>query len=434
MKVTVSVSGKFSMGYLWAAYLERHGMLERLITPVPYRRGASFGVSRARTRSLWPIGGANWAMQHVAPVALQPPNQIAISAVYDESASRMLGACDVFNGWASMSLRSIRAARRRGVPSVLTLASAHIAVQARLLAEEARRWGIDDVPTHPAVIARTLREYEEADVLAVPAGFVRRTLLDEGVPASKIRLVPWGVYPVGDAVSDAQRAAPRRNPTSVLEPTPSRTEDSPSPDRREVPLAASRLARRTGAARSPLRVLFVGAVGLRKGVPYLLDAFRRLETPATLRLVGPVDARFVRAIGLPDGVTAAGLKTGAALAAEFDAADVFVLPSVEDGYGVVTTEAMAAGLPAIVSAHCGSADAVRDAVNGFVVPARDAQALRDRLDALLADDDMRARMGEAARASVRRWSWEESGAAHLREIYAPLLGTRGKEDALARAA
>lgn len=427
MKVTVSVSGKFSPGYLWAAYLERRGMLERMLTPVPYRRGAGFGVSRKRTRSLWPVGGANWAMQHVAPAALQPLNQIAISAAYDEAASRMLGDCDVFNGWASMSLRSIRTARRRAIPTVLTLASAHIVTQARLLEEEARRWGVDEVPTHPAVIARTVREYEEADVLAVPAEFVRRTLVEEGVPPSKIRLVPWGVHPVGggagdargDAASTVAHAFTARHLTSVAQPA------SPSTEKPGV----------HEPGRGPLTILFVGAVGLRKGVPYLLDAVRRLTTPATLRLVGPIDDRFLRAVGgLPAGATAVGVKTGAALAAEFAAAGVFVLPSVEDGYGVVTTEAMAAGLPAIVSENCGSADAVRDGVNGFIVPARDAEALRDRLELLLSDAPTRTRMGEAAASSVRGWSWEESGDAHVREIYAPLLGIAPPEDSLARAA
>jgi glycosyltransferase involved in cell wall biosynthesis len=399
MKVSVSVSGKFSPGYLWAAYLERHGMLERMLTPVPYQRGAQFGVSRERTHTLWPIGGANWTMQHVAPAALQPLNQIAVSAAYDEAASRMLGDCDVFNGWASMSLRSIRAARRRGIPSVLTLASAHIVTQTELLEEEARRWDLDVPGTHPAVIARTVREYEEADVLAAPSEFVRRTLIEQRVPASKIRVVPWGVYPVGTAVRGLKARA---------------TE---------------------GAAGVPLRVLFVGEVGLRKGVPYLLDAFRRLQTPATMRLVGRQDARFMRALGrLPDGVTAVGVKTGDALAAEFAAADVFVLPSVEDGYGVVTTEAMAAGVPVIVSENCGSADAVQDGANGFVVPSRDSDTLRERLDTLLADDALRARMSEAAASSVRGWSWEESGDAHVREIYAPLLGVDPVEATIDRAA
>jgi glycosyltransferase involved in cell wall biosynthesis len=95
---------------------------------------------------------------------------------------------------------------------------------------------------------------------------------------------------------------------------------------------------------------------------------------------------------------------------------------------------MAAGVPVIVSGNCGSADAVQDGVNGFVVPARDSDALRGRLDSLLADDALRARMGDAAALSVRAWSWEESGYAHVREIYAPLLGVDPGEATIARAA
>ncbi|MEX2226024.1 MAG: glycosyltransferase family 4 protein [Dehalococcoidia bacterium] len=409
MKITVSVSGKFSPGYLWAADLERRGMLERLITPLPYRRGAHFGVSRERTRSVWPIGAVNWTMQHVAPAAFQPTNQIAISAAYDEAASRLIGDCDVFNGWASMSLRSIREARRRGIPSVLQIASAHIVAQTQLLEEEARTWEFDAPQTHPGVIARTIREYEEADVLAVPAEFVRRTFIEQGVRASKIKLIPWGVQPVTDASGGSRLEA-------------------------AASLLAARRERAEATERVP-RILFVGGVGLRKGVPYLLAAFSKLETPATLRLVGAIDKRFLRALGgLPEGVEAVGVKTGDALASEFHDADVFVLPSVEDGFGIVTTEAMAAGLPAIVSQNCGSADAVQDGVNGFVVPARDSDALRDRLETLLADAKLRLRMGEAAASSVRGWSWEESGERHLREIYEPLLARDSKDGPIARAA
>jgi glycosyltransferase involved in cell wall biosynthesis len=441
MKITVSVSGKFSMGYLWAAYLERRGMLDRLITPVPYGRGARFGVSRERTRSLWPIGAVNWGMQHAAPRALQPPNQIAISASYDEAASRMLGDCDVFNGWASMSLRSLRAARRRGVPSVLQIASAHIGMQTELLAGEARRWRVDAPVTHPAVLARTLREYEEADVLAVPSEFVRRTFVERGVVAEKMRLVPWGVHPV-TAVAPADAGADAAKATSLRS-----SEDVSAYAENELRLSARGLkarARLEGVARAGaeedkarrrLTVLFVGAVGLRKGIPYLFEAWRQLDARATLRLVGPIDAAFVRAIGgLPNGVEAVGVKTGDALAAEFRDADVFVLPSIEDGYGVVTTEAMAAGLPVVVTANCGSADAVRDGENGFIVPACDASVLRDRLERLLCDYDLRERMSAAAAASVEGWSWEESGEAHLREIYERLLGISIEETALARTA
>jgi glycosyltransferase involved in cell wall biosynthesis len=103
---------------------------------------------------------------------------------------------------------------------------------------------------------------------------------------------------------------------------------------------------------------------------------------------------------------------------------VFVLPSVEDGWGLVTNEAMRAGLPVIVSDHAGSAEIVRDGVNGFVVPARDVDALASRMALLLGDRELHARMGEAARATAASRTWETYGDDRRALVYEPLLSGR----------
>jgi glycosyltransferase involved in cell wall biosynthesis len=176
---------------------------------------------------------------------------------------------------------------------------------------------------------------------------------------------------------------------------------------------------------NPPRVLFVGGCSLRKGIPYLVEAFRRIGAPATLRLVGRTnEALFRRIGGLPRGVEAVGPKTGAALAAEYAAADVFVLPSVEDGWGLVTNEAMSAALPVIVSDHAGSAEVVRDGINGFVVPARDVDALAARITLLLGDAELRARLGGAARATAAARTWEAYGDERRALVCEPLLAGR----------
>jgi glycosyltransferase involved in cell wall biosynthesis len=182
-------------------------------------------------------------------------------------------------------------------------------------------------------------------------------------------------------------------------------------------------------------VLFVGGCSLRKGIPYLVEAFRRIETPGTLRLVGRTnEALFRRIGGLPANVEAVGQRSGADLAAEYAAADVFALPSVEDGWGLVTNEAMSAGLPVVVSDHAGSAEIVREGVNGFVVPARDVNALAQRLDTLLAGADLRVRMGTAARATAEARTWETYGDERRNLVYEPLMAATGKQAARAAAA
>ena len=125
------------------------------------------------------------------------------------------------------------------------------------------------------------------------------------------------------------------------------------------------------------------------------------------------------------------------LATEYDAADIFVLPSVEDGSALATILAMAAGLPVIVSDQAG-ADLVVDGVNGFVVPARDAGALAARMEQLIADPELRSRMGAAAAASAVARTWETYGKELYDDVYAPVLAASGnaktREERHARAA
>lgn len=392
MKITITTPAKFPAAFASARYLEKAGHLEKIISPVPYQRSRRFGVSRERTADVTPLGVWNYAFQHWGPRTLQQRHQLAFSAAFDEVAARMLGESDVVNCWCSTALRTIRAAHRRGVPAVLEVASAHIVAQAELIREEFRRFGGHDRDiVTPGVVARTVAEYREADVIVVTSSFVRRTFIEQGVPASKIIVVPYGVAP---------SPAPQRH-----------THDGPP------------------------RILFVGGCSLRKGIPYLVEAFKELRTPATLRLVGRAnDDLFRRIGGLPPGIEAVGPKTGAALAAEYAHADVFVLPSVEDGFGLVTLEAMNAGLPVIVSDHAGSAEVVRDGVNGFVVPARDASALAALLDDLLSDPARRTRMGANARATAEARTWDTYGDERHKRVYAPLLEPASGRSADAQAA
>jgi glycosyltransferase involved in cell wall biosynthesis len=385
MKITITTPAKFPAAFAAARYHERRGELERIISPVPVARSRRFGVSDAHNTGLAPLGAWNYAFQRFGPRALQQQHQLAFSAAFDEAASRRLGDCDVVNAWCSTALRTIRSAHRRGIPAVLEVASAHIEAQAELLRDEYARFGtdIDRAVITPGVIERTVREYAEADAIIATSSFVKRTFVERGVDAEKIAVIPYGV----DATTKPHTTPRERS--------------------------------------GELRVLFVGGCSLRKGIPYLVDAFKRIDAPATLRLVGrPNEALFRRIGGLPANVVAVGPKSGAALEAEYATADVFVLPSVEDGWGLVTNEAMSAGLPVIVSDHAGSAEIVRDGVNGFVVPAHDAGALTDRMALLLADAGLRARMGAGARETAALRTWEIYGDDRRARVFEPLLAGR----------
>src|SRR5262249_11469196 len=140
---------------------------------------------------------------------------------------------------------------------------------------------------------------------------------------------------------------------------------------------------RTSAGR-PLVVLWLGSVILRKGIQYLIQAARRLAD-RTIRFVvaGPPGITPQAVSTAPANVEFRGRVTRDRATHEYFAADIFVLPTLSDGFAITQIEAMAHGLPVITTPNCGAVvDHGRD---GLIVPAGDAEALAAALAAL--DDD-----------------------------------------------
>jgi glycosyltransferase involved in cell wall biosynthesis len=137
---------------------------------------------------------------------------------------------------------------------------------------------------------------------------------------------------------------------------------------------------------------------VREPHPYLLFA-----GDGDLRAV--LEAR-VEALGW-SGVRFLGFKNQTELPPLYDLCDVFVLPSVREAWGLVINEAMNAARPVIASDRVGAAeDLISDGVNGFVYPAGNIDALRDRLERVLGDPEKRAAMGAASLARINQWDYE----------------------------
>ena len=160
----------------------------------------------------------------------------------------------------------------------------------------------------------------------------------------------------------------------------------------------------------PPHLLFVGRLSRVKGMAVLLEAFARIlpRHPGTLlTLVGDGPERAAleaqaRSLGVEQAVRFEGFLSQAAVAGQLAAAAVFVLPSFAEGLPVVLMEAMASRRPVVATRIAGVAELVEDGVGGFLVPPGDVEALADRLDRLLADPDLRVRMGLEGRRVVER--------------------------------
>ncbi len=158
----------------------------------------------------------------------------------------------------------------------------------------------------------------------------------------------------------------------------------------------------------PLRILFVGQAVERKGLPVLLRAFEALrdQIPATLTLVG-ASAEEVAHMMLDDrGVSALGKVSEERKLAELARAQVVCAPSLHgESFGMVLTEAFAAGAPVIASEIPGYRDVLRDGVEGLLVPPGDALALAEALRRVALEPQRRERMAAAARERAERFAW-----------------------------
>ncbi len=180
-----------------------------------------------------------------------------------------------------------------------------------------------------------------------------------------------------------------------------------------LPLGADLAAFRPAAGQrrpGPLRALFVGHQSVRKGLHHLLEAWDRLAPhEAELILAGPVIDRSGTELHrrYAGRFRYLGPLPHAELAAVYADADLFVMPSLYEGGPIVVLEAMASGLPCLVSAA--AASVVEHERSGLIVPTGDVEALAQAMQRLLGDGGLRRRLGKAARVAVADFTWDRHG-------------------------
>jgi glycosyltransferase involved in cell wall biosynthesis len=270
-----------------------------------------------------------------------------------------------------------------GSLAVLNFVASHPAEHNRFLHELTDL----DVPGHEFVPERVAKRIEQelsiADLVLVPSRFVANQLLERGLPESRLAVIPYGV--------DLGAFSPH-------------TDRPPN---------------------ARVRCVYVGQISHRKGIPVLFRAARELPD-IDFVLTGPVvTPSLLRE--LPPNVRWMGSLPHADVAALMREADIFVLPSLEDSYGLVVSEAMASGLPVVVTDHVGASEIVEPGVTGFVVPAGDHTPLAAALRCLTDDSDLRSRMGRNARDRVSAsHSWAQYGSDAMAAIENAMQGRVGR--------
>ena len=186
-----------------------------------------------------------------------------------------------------------------------------------------------------------------------------------------------------------------------------------------------------------LEILFVGRPEERKGLPILLTAFNALveHVPCKLTVIGAEREDVLRYVADPDllrFMDIRGRVSGEALWRELHQADVLCAPSLSgESFGMVLTEAFAAGTPVIASAIAGYSDVVSDGVDGLLVPPGDPQRLAEELQRIHHEPERLREMGQAARRSAQRYAWprvaDQVTEVYERAIEAPKPITAGEK-------
>ncbi len=272
-------------------------------------------------------------------------------------------ARDAFFGFNTGCLETLQALRARGIRTIVDQIDP-ARVEEELVFQETQRWpgwqeSTGRIPA--AYFARLSAEWDAADLVLVNSAWSKQALMAQGVPEAKLLTVA-----VAYEVSE------------VMPPRPE----------------LDRL--KTG----PLTVLWLGTVNLRKGIPYLVEAARMLQR-ANIRFIvaGPLDISRHAVAGAPGNVEFVGRVTRDQADGYYRRADVFVLPTISDGFAITQVEAMARGLPVVTTARCG--EVVTPGIDGLIVPAGDARALAEAIAKLDADRDLLREMSRQARIKSR---------------------------------
>lgn len=197
-----------------------------------------------------------------------------------------------------------------------------------------------------------------------------------------------------------------------------------------MPVATSAFS--PGDAPERGRLLFVGRLNAQKGIAHALRALAAMREPATLDVVGEGPARrdherLARDLGIAGRVTFHGAVRHEDLPPMYRRAGALVMPSVDEGLGLVAVEGALSGIPVVAFDSGGVRDVVRHGESGFLVPAGDSRALASALDAVVRDPDLATRLGGAGRAAALAHFSPEAAAARYAAVYERAISVRGSD-------
>ncbi len=272
------------------------------------------------------------------------------STLFDRWAAGMLRDCDLLLGASTSSLATGRAAQRMGGTYVLDRACPDIRVQQRMMVEEARKVGGTFRPNSPWFIERQVEEYEQADFILAPSDYSRRSYPEH----LRQKVVVTPLYGCSTMVPRAPKAV-----------------------------------------KSAFVLGVVGGGPLRKGFLYLLQAWKELALPNAelrIRTSNEIFTYPVLKQLLAEQSTVSVVSYIADMKDFYAACDAFILPSVDDGFGLSLMEAMASGVPSIATRNCGASELLVHDRDCLLIDAFSVDQIKDAVLRLYESRELRTRL------------------------------------------
>jgi glycosyltransferase involved in cell wall biosynthesis len=299
---------------------------------------------------------------------------------------RLADRVDVVHTWPLGALETLRTARRLGIPTVLERPNAHTRFAYEVVRDECERLGVALPPDHEhayneAILSREEQEYELADRLLCPSDFVVETFLEQGFSRNRLARHIYG-YDEG-----------------LFYPDPAR------PDRRD----------------GGLRVLFVGVCAVRKGLHFALEAWLRSPASSTGSFViageflPAYEEKLARELAHPS-VHPVGHRDD--VPDLMRVSDVLVLPTIEEGFGLVCVEALASGAVPLVSDAC--TELCIDGLNALVHRVGDVESLSDHFTAVSSDDQLLRGLRAGCLRTAPDCTWTAAGV-RLLDVYGEVV-------------
>jgi len=320
--------------------------------------------------------------KHAFP-GLVPESLLELDTLlYDRTVAAILPQTDIFFGLATHCLRSARTAKEHGSLFVLDRTYPHARLQQALLKREADRVGFRFRPQPRWFVNRQLEEYELADAILVPSNYTASSFPEE----FQSRLV----------------LAPLLGRTAIPDPAP------PPSD--------------------PIFTLgVVGNSPLRKGYLYLLRAWKLLALPQAQLLIR-CGASFAPYSGLRQLLRELPnvqlLPYISDISSFYRRCNAFVLPSVDDGFGMAIFEALAHGVPTIATNACGASELLNDGVDSLIVQAGSEDDLAEAILHLYQSQELRRTIGLEGAATARRFASSRIYEAAIHELVVGLSSER----------